>query len=189
MFTRTDRLFLRPVFEEDWRSIHDGLSDPQVVRMLSNAPWPYQAEHAREFVKRPQDPFFPRFAITLPDEKGAPLIGHVALTLHEDGPEIGYWIRRDRWGQGYASEAGEGLLNVARMLGHKQVYGGHYLDNPASGRVLQRLGFQRTGVLRKLASKGRGGEAAPAYRYVRTLNPTGAPEDFPDASDSQMRAA
>ncbi|RKF20997.1 N-acetyltransferase [Altericroceibacterium spongiae] len=189
MFVRTDRLFLRPVFEEDWQALYKGLHDRDLVRMLANAPWPYEPAHAREFVRRAQNPFLPGFAITIPGEKGAPLIGQIGLNCHEDGPEIGYWIRRDRWGQGYATEAGKGFLEVVRMLGHKQIHGGHYLDNPASGRVLTRLGFRRTGEVRRLVSKGRGGEAVLTCRYVCKLAGGSAKADISDVPDPEMQAA
>ena len=55
---------------------------------------------------------------------------------------MGYWIARDHWGRGYASEAGRAALEVVRALGHRRVQAGHYVDNPASGRVLRKLGFR-----------------------------------------------
>jgi RimJ/RimL family protein N-acetyltransferase len=70
--------------------------------------------------------------------------------------EIGYWISRNHWGNGFATEATRAVLSVARSLGHDRIEAGHFLDNPASGRVLRKLGFTPTGEHRPRRSAGRG---------------------------------
>jgi RimJ/RimL family protein N-acetyltransferase len=68
---------------------------------------------------------------------------------------------RRHWGRGYATEAGRALLAAARHgLRLKRLGAGHFLDNPASGRVLEKLGFKPTGKIVPHYSAGRG-EAAP----------------------------
>ena len=102
-----------------------------------------------------------------PTTRGAPIIGVVGLHPEEDGGlGFGYWIARDHWGQGYATEAGRGALEVARSLGHKRVVAGHYIDNPASGRVLRKLGFRETGEVRPTFCRARGGELVLSRRYA-----------------------
>lgn len=168
MFHCTERLLLRPAWPEDWQAVHSGIADEGVVRNLARAPWPYLPEDARQFVELPVDPLLPRFLITR--SRDAALVG--CIGIHESGSEIelGYWIARRHWGQGYATEAGRGVLEVAATLGHKRVAASHFRDNPASGRVLTKLGFRPTGKTAKRYSCGRG-EEAPAIQYELDLVP------------------
>ena len=55
MFIRSERLFLRPAWAEDWADVLAAISDEAVLRNLARAPWPYRAEDAQWFVNRPQD--------------------------------------------------------------------------------------------------------------------------------------
>ena len=67
------------------------------------------------------------------------------------------------------------MLDVARMLGHQRLVASHFLDNPASGRVLRKLGFVPTGTVRKRHSCGRGGEA-PTAEYALALDAGAEPD-------------
>ncbi|WP_100260863.1 GNAT family N-acetyltransferase [Qipengyuania seohaensis] len=158
MFHITERLLLRPAWPEDAEALFGGIADEGVVRNLARAPWPYLPEHAREFVKREQDQRVPNFLMTLPGEHGSRIIGSIGLGETETGVELGYWIARPYWGQGYATEAGLGVLEVAKLLGYRQIEAGHFLDNPASGRVLRKLGFRPTGRVAKRYSCARGAD-------------------------------
>lgn len=168
MFIRSERLFLRPGWPEEWEDLLTLIDDEDVVRNLARAPWPYTAEDARAFTAREQDRLLPNFFITLPGTEGTRLIGSVGLTRDGDEVELGYWIGRPFWGQGYATEAARALLSLAGALGHKRVVASHFIDNPASGRVLRKLGFCPTGVVRNRFSLGRGADA-PAHQLSLTL--------------------
>ncbi len=170
MFMRTERLFLRPIFPEDWRELYRGINDAGVVRMLARAPWPYREQDAMAFCSSAQESLELRLAITLPGLDGAPLIGVIGMDPSEDVPEVGYWIARGHRGKGYASEALDGLLQIARVLGIRRVQAGHYLDNPASGAVLRKLGFRETGEVRATHALGRGGQLVLARRYSLDLD-------------------
>ena len=175
MFIRTDRLFLRPPFPEDWRETFRGIGHRDVVRMLARAPWPYGEKDAQEFCARPRSDADLGFAITLPGPAGAPLIGQVGLNREDDAWELGYWLAREHRGRGYMVEAVLAVLETARALGIHRVDAGHYIDNPASGAVLRRCGFVETGEIRATVSAGRGGETVPARRYVCDLIDTSLP--------------
>ena len=174
MFHRTERLLLRPAWPEDWEMILWGIGDERVVRNLAKAPWPYLPEHAREFAARRQDPRFPALLLTLPEEQGSRLVGCAGLGETANGAEIGYWIARPYWGQGFATEGARGVLEVARLLGHTRVEGRHFLDNPASGKVLRKLGFVPTGGTGMLQSCGR---AEPSAAALYTLELAGEQDD------------
>jgi len=79
------------------------------------------------------------------------------FTNSEGRKEIGYWIARNFWGQGYATEAGHAILdNLATPLGLTHIEGGVYDDNPGSCRVLEKLGFKHMGDAPPLFSISRG---------------------------------
>ena len=167
MFIRSARLMLRPIFPEDWREVFAGLADESVVRMLSRAPWPYTVEDARNFCSKPRGTDEMLFAITLPGDDGAPLIGTIGLSreTREGCHELGYWIARSRQRQGYGSEAVGAVLATARALGVHEARAGHFVDNPVSGKVLQRWGFEREARLGEAVSAGRGGRRVPTHYY------------------------
>lgn len=168
MFIRTDRLFLRPAWIEDAPELARALGDKMVVRNLSRVPWPYTEEHAREMIGRGRDPHYPSLVVTLPEERGR-IIG--AFGLHEDDGQarLGYWLARGYHGRGFATEAGKAMLGIARVLGHRRVRAAHFADNPASGRVLRKLGFTATGKTSPSPSLGRGGASVPAVEYEAEL--------------------
>ncbi len=177
MFIRSERLFLRPGWPEEWEDLLTLIDDEGVVRNLARAPWPYTAEDAKAFASLQsdggeQERLLPNFFVTLPggarEADGARLIGSVGLSRDGDEVELGYWIGRPFWGQGYATEAARAVLSLARSLGHRRLVASHFVDNPASARVLRKLGFCPTGVVRDRFSLGRGGEA-PACQLSLVL--------------------
>ncbi|MXO71299.1 GNAT family N-acetyltransferase [Alteraurantiacibacter buctensis] len=186
MFHRTQRLFLRPPFPEDWREVYRGINDAGVVRMLARAPWPYMPEDAQDYCSAARDPQDLRLAIALPGHDGAPLIGQIGLDCGAEVPEVGYWIARGYRGQGYATEALHGVLQMARALGVRRVEAGHYLDNPASGAVLRKAGFVETGEVRPTHALGRGGQLVLARRYAIDLG-GGEPEGDMDGCREDVR--
>ncbi len=166
MFIRSERLFLRPAFPEDAPAVLAGINDAGVVRQLASAPWPYREEDARRFVARAQDSSVPHFIVTQPGKGGAPVIGAAGLVRHAGAVELGFWIARGWWGQGLATEAAHAVLEIATMLGHRQIAAARFADNRASGRVLEKVGFVPTGESVARFSCARGQDApALAYRW------------------------
>ena len=168
MFIRSERLFLRPGWPEDWAELLGAIGDEGIVRNLATAPWPYGMKDAMTFTHLPQVHMLPHFFVTLPTGEGARLIGCVGLSQHGDDVELGYWIARSHWRQGYATEAARAMLRLAAALGHRRIVAGHFADNPASGRVLQNAGFRPTGRTELRFSRARG-EEAPSVGYSTEL--------------------
>jgi RimJ/RimL family protein N-acetyltransferase len=170
MFARTERLLLRPGWAEDTDALYQAIADEQIVRNLSRAPWPYARENAEAFISRSRAP---HEAVFLLFHVGAPpqLIGGMGLHPTEDGEvELGYWLAREAWGRGYATEAGRAAVAIARdALRLPKLVAGHFLDNPASGRVLRKLGFQPTGRIAMRHCVARGADIASA-EFVLELN-------------------
>ncbi|MEK7343047.1 MAG: GNAT family N-acetyltransferase [Pseudomonadota bacterium] len=157
MFARTPRLLLRPGWMEDAPALAQAINDPAVARNLARVPSPYTRADAEAFLSLPQDSRLPRL-LAFTRTKGAPrLIGGCGIHVDEEGrPELGYWIARPYWGLGFATEAGRAVLSMARAAGVTGMRAGHFIDNPASGNVLRKLGFRHNGETRPLFSLARG---------------------------------
>jgi RimJ/RimL family protein N-acetyltransferase len=132
------------------------------VRNLAVVPWPYTLRDAEAYLASPRDPVLPSLLI-FERTGGAPdLVGSCGLGRRPSGAvEMGYWIARDHWGRGIATEACTALLDIARTLRIARLEGSHFLDNPASGRVLEKLGFEPVGIVAPRMSCARG-EEVPA---------------------------
>jgi RimJ/RimL family protein N-acetyltransferase len=178
VFHRSERLFLRPAFPEDCGAILAGIGEESIVRNLARAPWPYTMDDARNFAALPQDQRLPHFVVTVP---GNGVIGSAGMGEHEGEPELGYWIAREHWGRGYATEAAGAVLRIARTLGHRRVVAGHFTDNPASGRVLRKLGFIPTGRPGKRFSLARG-QMVESVEYALDLEADMDPAPFARAA-------
>ena len=170
MFARTERLLLRPGWAEDAPELARAIADEQVVRNLATAPWPYALHDAEAFLASPRDPVMPTFLITERTDGAPRIVGSCGLGRRPSGAvELGYWIARQHWGKGFATEAGRALIDIAKALKLPRLEGSHFLDNPASGRVLEKLGFVPTGMIAARYSCGRGGEAmSRIYRLSLT---------------------
>lgn len=133
----TERLHLRPVRMEDAAVIHATLQDIEIARWLSRVPYPYGPGDAEWFAGEVEAGRIPAYAVR--DEAG--FAGVIAID-----PTLGYWFARDRWGRGYATEAGRALLTAHFAdPGVALVEAGYYDENPGSGRVLEKLGFEPVG--------------------------------------------
>lgn len=166
MFARTDRLLLRPGWAEDAPALFKAIADEGIVRNLASAPWPYALADAEAFIATERDRRNPAFLL-FRRTRGAPqLVGAAGFGKRPDGEiELGYWIARPYWGLGYATEAAEAVVAIARDgLRLKKLSAGHFTDNPASARVLEKIGFRPTGQFAQRYSAGRG-EAAASKLY------------------------
>lgn len=152
----TPRLKLRRLRMSDAQRIAQFCDDPGVGRNLAMTPLPYLSVAAEGWIminaaraSRGTDFVY---AVELPDEG---LIGAIgAHARGEDGFEMGYWFGRPYWGQGFATEAATAFVLEAKNLG--ALTAGHFVDNPASGRVLSKVGFAYTGETLPMFSLGRG---------------------------------
>jgi ribosomal-protein-alanine N-acetyltransferase len=147
----TQRLILRAPMMTDMKVFVPLLGDWEVARNLGPVPYPYTDTLFREYLARTdaerRDGTDYNMAVTRALD-GA-FIGVVSVHRHATDPtvELGYWYGRPYWGQGYATEAARPLLRFAfEDLGVEAVTSGFFIDNPNSGRVLEKLGFTATGT-------------------------------------------
>jgi RimJ/RimL family protein N-acetyltransferase len=157
----TARLVLRAPRGSDVKAIATLVNDRRIAANTARIPHPYAIEDAEQFIaavnKREGEACF---VITL---DGAP-IGICSVDLREDGPELGYWLGVAYWGRGFATEAVRALIDHAfGDLEHETLISGARVNNPASRRVLEKCGFQWTGV--RLSRIRAINSAAPIDRF------------------------
>ena len=145
----TERLLLRPPEEADIPSTVVLLGDYDVAKNLATVPHPFTRAHAEDFLKRSTqsraDGSAFRFSIVR--KSGNIHVGSIGLGLREGMFELGYWLGRPYWGQGYATEAAKRVVGFAfHDLKAQSVQASRFHDNPASGRVLSKLGATPNGV-------------------------------------------
>ena len=158
----TERLALRAPSLEDTTMIARLANDRRIAENTARIPHPYRRSDAEDFVATANDGTQATFVITLAD---GTLAGACGLSgLDGPAPEIGYWLGVPYWGCGYATEAVRAVIDYAFTdLGHEALQAGCRVTNPSSRRVLEKCGFQWTGVglyrIRALAS------SAPIDRF------------------------
>ncbi len=193
MFAVTERLLLRPGWADDAPALTAAVANEKIVRNLAQLPWPYAQSDALWFLNTVHGKGIPEFLIFT--RHGEPqLVG--AVGLHADpedasgDPELGYWIAERFWGQGYATEAANAVIQIARWtLKLKSLKSGYFTDNPASGRVLQKLGFRSTGHVVQRHSAGRGGPV-PCVLLSLDLAKAEGPDERPmPSAQMQMQMA
>lgn len=183
MFARTPRLLLRPGFPEDAPALASAIADQAIVRNLAVVPWPYTLRDAEAFLASARDPALPSLLIFERTGGTPQLVGACGLGRRPSGGvEMGYWIARPFWDRGYATEACTALINIARTLGLASLEGSHFLDNPASARVLEKLGFEPLGIIAPRMSCARGTEVPARLMRLQLQGQAFADEDEPLAA-------
>jgi RimJ/RimL family protein N-acetyltransferase len=140
----TKRLVLRAPIRGDVPDLVRLADNRNVALPLARMPMPYTRADAVGFVEILAQRADARpYAVTLDGR----MIGVVGLTFHEDQPpELGYWLGEPYWGKGYMTEAARALIEAAHRTGHyERIAARALLSNDASIRVLEKLGFKRTG--------------------------------------------
>jgi len=141
----TKRLALRAARLEDAKAVAALANDRRIAENTARIPYPYKLADAEQFIAGASKKGEAAYLITLRDET---IIGACGLMFREDDtPEIGYWLGVPYWNKGYATEALHALIDCAFTdLTHNAVQAGARVTNPASRRVLEKCGFQWTGV-------------------------------------------
>jgi RimJ/RimL family protein N-acetyltransferase len=142
----TARLILRAPRREDAKAIADLINDRRIAENTARIPHPYSLTDAHAFLAQAgRSPSEPTFLIARTD--GA-IVGSCGIELGSGpDPELGYWIGVPHWGRGYATEAARALIDHAfGELACERLRGRARVSNPTSRRVLEKCGFQWTGV-------------------------------------------
>jgi ribosomal-protein-alanine N-acetyltransferase len=141
----TPRLQLRRPLQADAASIIAIAGDWEVARRLARVPHPYTQEHFQFFIDSvvPEEPTW-----AIVRRQTEELIGVISLAPDDGGQsgEMGYYIARPFWGRGFATEAAQAIVRMGfDVFGYVKLTSGYHADNPASGRVLDKLRFKPCG--------------------------------------------
>lgn len=167
----TERLILRPVKEDDVTAIFDcWMQDEDVSRYMC---WKASSDinEAKEFVSfelgNLENDEWNRFIIEL--KESGEVIGTCLIFYNdeEDNWDISYNLGKKYWGNGYTSEAMTQVMDYAKeSLEIKECIAVHAVENPASGRVMEKLGFQYE---KEVPYECNGGEIQTVGKYYRLI--------------------
>ena len=144
---QTQRLKLREPDEKDASELTRLIGDWEVSKWLARVPYPYALDDARVFIENVRATASSGYGANFFVDLDGALIGGAGLTGENANTlELGYWIAREHWGFGYATEAAAGLINYAETrLGCTRIEASYQNDNAASAWVLRKLGFRQCG--------------------------------------------
>jgi RimJ/RimL family protein N-acetyltransferase len=141
----TERLTLRRPTLADVKAIARLANDRRIAENTRRLPHPYLQEHAVEFVRsvaaRGSELVF------LIEQNFSPL-GMVGINWREpEAPELGYWLGFEHWGQGIGTEAARAVIDYFfEEFSHETLFAGARVANPMSRNILEKCGFQWSGV-------------------------------------------
>lgn len=149
----TDRLCLRPLTLEDAARVQQLAGDKDIARTTLTIPHPYPDGAAEQWISSQKERFekdeLVNFAVTGKDDRALMGVVSLKLDLAHAHAELGYWIGKPYWSQGYTTEAARAVLEYGfRELKLHRIYAHYMAHNPASGRVMEKLGMTYEGRLR-----------------------------------------
>jgi RimJ/RimL family protein N-acetyltransferase len=141
----TERLMLRGPTLADAKAIARLANDRRIAENTRRLPHPYSQDHAIEFVRGTASDN--RGTVFLIENNFVP-IGVVGIDWRQpDAPELGYWLGVEHWGQGFATEAARAVIDFTfEEFGIPSIRSGARVTNPASRNILEKCGFQWSGV-------------------------------------------
>jgi RimJ/RimL family protein N-acetyltransferase len=141
----TERLTLRRPTLADVKAITRLANDRRIAENTRRLPHPYLHDHAVQFVNAQADAGSETVFLI---ERDFQPIGMIGIDWPKpDAPELGYWLGVDSWGQGYATEAARAVIDFGfEEFDIEHLIAGARVANPASRNVLEKCGFQWSGV-------------------------------------------
>ena len=172
----TTRLFLRPFRMADAGRVQRLAGDRAVADTTLNVPHPYEDGVAEKWISNHRDWFDRReqaaFAIVLRAEDTR--IGAVGLLINmeDQRAELGYWIGKPYWSQGFCTEASRAILGFGfEQLGLNRIHAHHFARNPASGLVMQKIGMTHEGRMPRHIRKWDAFEDLELYGILKSQWP------------------
>ena len=169
---QTERLMLRSLTLEDAQDVQHFAGERDVAATLIRIPHPYEDGMAEEWIRSCYDTFEKEeglhFAIALRTDGN--FIGVVGLQLDQENEraELGYWIGKPHWNHGYATEAARAVVaHGFEVLKLNRIYAYHFKRNPASGRVLEKVGMRYEGCRRQHTKKWGNFEDSMGYGILK----------------------
>lgn len=149
----TARLLLRPFVEADAPTVEPLVSERAIAEMTLHIPHPYPAGAAAEWIGSHPGLWQSGAGVTYAvcEADSGTLVGAIGLgvTVEHAKGELGYWIGLPFGGRGYCTEAARAVVAFGfETLGLHRIQAHHFVKNPASGRVMQKLGMRHEGTIR-----------------------------------------
>jgi ribosomal-protein-alanine N-acetyltransferase len=169
----TDRLTLRPFIPDDAFDVERLAGAREIADTTLNIPHPYPHGGARDWIALHAPAWTQGTSATFAvvENDSGMLVGAVSLIIKREHrrAELGYWIARDSWNSGYATEASRRIIDFGfRELHLHRIEARHFARNPASGRVMAKLGMQQEGVERDWAIKWNRFESLVVYSILES---------------------
>lgn len=147
----TNRLILRLFQKTDAETVTTLCNNYHIYRNTLYLPYPYTLDCALPWIETHLDNFNAdrAYELAITDKKTGRLYGAIALSNNKrfHHGELAYWIGEEFWGNGYATEASEAMIEFAfNEKQYHKVFARHFASNPASGRVIQKLGMKQEGI-------------------------------------------
>ncbi|WP_321490221.1 GNAT family N-acetyltransferase [uncultured Hyphomonas sp.] len=141
----TDRLTLRRIWPEDAPTITDLVNQPQIYRMVVSIPAHQTVAQTEDWIAKHPSGRETNTRHVLGIEQDKRLIGIVSGERKDPHLpfNVGYWLAPSAWGNGFMTEAAGALIQWLRDRGERAFVSGYLIDNPASGRVLEKLQFMK----------------------------------------------
>ncbi len=154
LILQTERLRLRPFSLDDALNVQKLAGDKNIAQTTLLIPHPYKDGDAEIWINT-HKPMLGKgksvtYAIVVKNTDD--LIGAIGLTLSQeyDHAEMGYWIGAPFWGKGYCTEAARGILKYGfEELKLNRIFAHHMTNNPASGKVMEKIGMLYEGCCRQ----------------------------------------
>lgn len=168
----TERLVLRPFALTDAPDVERLAGDREVAANTLNIPHPYDQATAELWISTHEVSYEVGQQVTfaIADRVTQALMGAVSLTINteHERAELGYWLGKEFWGCGYGTEAAAAVLRYAFEVRQvNRVFACHFTRNPASGRVMQKIGMRYEGRLRQHVKKWGTYEDIEIYSALR----------------------
>jgi len=169
----TKRLTLRMYSLNDAPELQRLIGDRDIALTTINIPHPYEDGMAEQWIQTTKEKFEKGEAVHFAIVHRAQhfFIGGIGLTVDKQNEvaELGYWIGKPYWNQGYCTEAAQAVLRYGfEVLGLNRIQARHFTRNPVSGRVMQKIGMNHEGHLRQAVKKWGKFEDWESYGILRS---------------------
>lgn len=169
----TERLLLRPFTLADAKEVQRLAGDRDIAATTLAIPHPYEDGVAEEWIRSHKERFdrgeAVHFAIVRRHDLA--LVGAISLIINREHEhaELGYWIGKPYWNNGYCTEAAQAVIRYGfTVLDLNRIYARHFRRNPASGRVMEKIGMKYEGCLRQHVKKWGVFEDLQQYAILRS---------------------
>ena len=141
---RTERLLIKTPEINDKFELTQLINDKDVIKWLSEIPFPYTLSHAEEFIERSRERVLKQESYNFMIFQDKKMIGGIGLSeFNNKSCQVGYWLGKQYWGNGFATEALKSILDFGfDHLNLEKIYAAYKNGNQGSIRVLTKCGFE-----------------------------------------------